>query len=75
MESENLSCIYCNREYDLDEVFIAYVRDSDRLIIITCCLKCSESSEGNTVPEQHGFWTVLIKTLDGYEVAPAKNIN
>jgi len=61
---KNLECIYCGREFDLGEVFIAYVNKKD-IIVICQCLNCAEYYPQDN-PEKEGGWLVLKRTLEGY---------
>ena len=74
MKSEFLSCFFCDKEFKLDEVFIAFTRneEGDGGLLIHCqCLPCAEQRP-NKKKEKKGFWLPLQRTLNGYEVCGDK---
>lgn len=66
-EVEYLSCIYCGRVFEHQEVFTAFVNETD-FIVVAECLKCSDYYGSCDYPEREGTgWLVLERNLDHYE--------
>jgi len=65
-----MTCFFCDKEFELNEIFIAFTRneDGDGGALIHCeCLSCAEQRLNNK-KEKNGFWLILKRELDGYEV-------
>lgn len=66
-----LTCFWCDKEFELKEVFISFSRmeeGNEGIIIHSQCLNCSGQYPSKE-KEKKGGWIVLRRTLDGYEDA------
>lgn len=59
-----LECSLCNHVHSLDETFIAYINNEDKIKGTLCLETCADY--GNQTPVANGGYLVLTRTLDGY---------